>query len=163
MKRYIYGLIIIFFILGLFLPIHRLMIIDQKNGKIIKSFPVKNGEKFTVCFTHSVERTPWYEIYYIENNNEIFLKETIFFSYGAGLPATTEYKFSLGKEGMNITNYNQKIEPLIYRVGAVIADHRLMIKNKEIHLNEITKPFNPVLIQAKKMSIYEYLIKEVKK
>ena len=81
--------VIIIITLICFIPIQRLFLIENKSGKILKSFPIKNGEEFTVYFIHSVERTPWYEIYYVNNDNEIYLKETRFYSYGAGLPSTT--------------------------------------------------------------------------
>jgi hypothetical protein len=136
-------------------------LIEKDSGKILKSFPIKNGEEFTVYFIHSVERTPWYEIYYIKNDKEIYLKETIFYSYGAGLPSTTNHDFSFGDGSMNITNYNTKMNDLVYKVGAVIADHVIVVRGEEYHLNKITEPSTSVLFKAEKIALFKFLIREV--
>ncbi len=159
MKKTI-SLILIFFLVLLFYPVLRLQLIDVESGKVLKSFSIKNGQEFTIYFIHSVEKTPWFEIYYIENN-EIYLKETIFFSYGAGLPSTTKHDFSFEEDGMHIRNYNVKMDPLIYRVGAVVADHTIKVNGEEIHFNELAKPFNSILIRVEEVPIYRYLIKGV--
>jgi len=161
MKKIFLLVVVILIIVILFIPIHRLQLIEKDSGKILKSFPIKNGEEFTVYFIHSVERTPWYEIYYIKNDNEIYLKETIFYSYGAGLPSTTKHDFSFDNGGMKISNYNIKMNDLIYKIGAVIADHVIVVRGEEYHLNKITKPSTSVLFQVDKIALYKYLIREV--
>lgn len=160
MRKVLIFAIIIIVVIS-FIPIQRLYLIENKSGKTIKSFPVKNGEEFTVYFIHSVEKTPWYEIYYIKNDNEIYLKETRFYSYGAGLPSTTNFGFSFDNGSMKIENYNMKMENLIYKIGAVIADHVIIIRGEKYHLNEITKPSTSVLFQVDKISLFKFLIREV--
>lgn len=161
MKKKLCNLLIILPILTLFIPVHTLKLIEPKSGKVVKSFHIKNGEEFTVLFTHSVERTPVYETYYVKNDEEIYLKETIYFSFGAGLPATTKYEFSIEKEGMKITNINEKIDHLVYRAGGVIANHALIIKEKSFFLEEFVGTFKPIVFKAKKEPLYKYLRREV--
>lgn len=161
MKKKVLLFLGVMFIIIFFIPVQRLILVNQENNEILKSFSIKNGDKFIVYFIHSVERTPWYEIYEIKNNSEIFLTETIFHSFGAGLPATTTHDFSIEQDGMHIKNYNQKMDPLIYRVGAVIADHKIVVNGEEFKLDGLTKPFTPILIKVDKVYLHEYLIKEV--
>ena len=161
MKKIFLFVALILILVVFFIPIHKLYLIEKDSGEILKSFPIKNGEEFIIYFIHSVERTPWYEIYYIKNDNEIYLKETIFYSFGAGLPSTTTYDFSFEDGGMKITNYHTKMNHLIYKIGAVIADHTIIIRGEELHLNTITEPSTSILFQADKIPLYKYLIREV--
>lgn len=161
MKKAIVVSLIILLIVVLNIPIQSLQLIDLESGNILRSFPIKNGEEFTVYFTHSVERTPWYEIYSIKNDKDIYLQETRFYSYGAGLPATTTHNFSLEEDSMHITNYNQKMNSLIYKIGGVLADHKILINNKEIPLDQVTEPFHSILFQVEKLPLYKHLEKEV--
>lgn len=159
-KIYLFAVLIIIIAI-FFIPIHRLQLIEKDSGEILRSFPIKNGEEFTVFFIHSVEKSPWHEIYYVKNDNEIYLKETRFYSYGAGLPSTTNHDFSFDDGSMKITNYNTKMKDLVYKVGAVIADHTIVIRGEEYHLNEITEPSTSVLFKADKIALYKFFIREV--
>lgn len=161
MKKFFLFMILILILGVFFIPIHKLYLIEKDSGEILKSFSIKNGEEFTICFIHSVERTPWHEIYYIKNDNEIYLKETIFYSFGAGLPSTTRHDFSFENEAMKITNYHTKMENLVYKIGAVIADHTIIIKGRKLHLNTIAEASTSILLQADKIPLYKYLVREV--
>ena len=47
---------------------------------------VKAGDMFTVMWVHSVERTPWNETFQVTEQGELLLVETVFQSFGAGVP-----------------------------------------------------------------------------
>ncbi|HHT51525.1 MAG TPA: DUF1850 domain-containing protein [Eubacteriaceae bacterium] len=155
--------IIIFVFFILFVPIQRLYLIEYKSGKILKSFPIKNGEEFTVYFIHSLEKTPWHEIYYVQNDDEIYLKETKFYSFGAGLPSNTNFDFSFDNGSMKIKNYNIEMKNLIYKVRDIIAGHVLLTRGEKYHLNKIAKPSTSVLFQVDKISLFKFFIREVAK
>ncbi|MFC0558243.1 DUF1850 domain-containing protein [Halalkalibacter alkalisediminis] len=47
---------------------------------------LKAGDTFTIKWIHSVEKTPWRETYQLTDEGELLLIETVFQSFGAGVP-----------------------------------------------------------------------------
>lgn len=151
-------LLLIIFLLGL-IPIKVLLASDYKTGEYLKSWRINQGEEFTVIYTHSVQLTPVSEIYLI-NDNEIILKETYFQSFGAGLPSTTKYKFEITKDGFRIYDINEIMHNLIYRTGAVRANHKLLLGGKEYKFLDFSKPREGVRLELSNISTFKYFIKE---
>lgn len=147
------------FLILYFIPIRVLLATDFKTKDYIKSWKIKDGDSFTVEYTHSVQLTPVSEIYTIDKNN-IILSESYFQSYGAGLPSTTPYKFEITEEGFRIYEINETMEYLIYRTGAERANHKLILRNKEYNFLEFTEPRVGVEFNIKNISIIRYLVKE---
>ena len=157
------GIILIFLSLVLILwliPIKVLSATDYKSGKYLKSWAVKDGENFGIKYTHSVELTEVIENYLIKDD-KIILKDTYFKSYGAGLPATTPYKFEITEKGFRIYDINEEMENLIYRTGAERANHRLFLRNKEFEFLDFSEPRTGTRLQIKGISLLSYLVREV--
>ena len=145
--------------LVLIMPIKVLLAHDFKTGEYLKSWKVKNNESFTVEYIHSVQLTPVTETYIIDNNN-IILIETGFNSYGAGLPATTPYKFEIIGNEFRIYDINEIMDYLVYRTGAERANHKLLFNNKEYEFLSFSKPRTGVQFEIKDMKIFSYIIRE---
>lgn len=133
---------------------------DYKTNKYIKSWKINNGESFTIEYTHSVQLTPVSETYTIDGG-KIILVESYFKSYGAGLPATTPYKFQITDKGFRIYEINEIIEYLIYRTGAEIANHKLILRDFEYDFLDFSEPRSGVEFKVKKVGILSYIVKEV--
>lgn len=151
------GLIILLLFL---IPINVLLASDFRTDEYLKSWKIKDGESFTVLYTHSVELCPVSETYLI-NEDEIILSETYFESYGAGLPSTTSYKFEITNTGFRIYEINEVMEDLVYRTGAVRANHALQLRNRYFNFLDFSKPREGVRFEIGKFSALEYFIKEV--
>jgi len=80
-------LLLCFPLLGLW-PIRCLLLIDFHEQTLLGALPFSRGDRFTVAWVHSVERTPWRETYALGPAGELMLSETAFRSFGAGVPAT---------------------------------------------------------------------------
>ncbi|MGO4889578.1 DUF1850 domain-containing protein [Anaerobacillus sp. MEB173] len=63
-----------------------LVIREQHNHKEYFRMAVSEGDELTMSWIHSVEKTPWLEVYEVTSDNKLRLKETRFQSYGAGVP-----------------------------------------------------------------------------
>lgn len=92
-KRYIYIIIIVFtllFIINMNLPSnYHLVIKEQRSTVEYLNVEVESGDNIEVHWIHSVELTPWVEVYEISNQRgqmELKLIETRFQSFGAGTP-----------------------------------------------------------------------------
>ena len=136
------------------------MAIDYKTNKYIRSWKIKDGESFTVEYTHSVQLTPVSETYIIDKGR-VILVESYFESYGAGLPATTPYKFEITDEGFRIYEINEVIEYLIYRTGAEVANHKLILGDHEYNFLDFSEPRSGIEFKSGRMGILSYMIREV--
>lgn len=144
-------------LLLLFVQIEVLVASDYKTYDHLKSWPIKKGEEFAIEYTHSVQLTPVVEVYFIDKNYNIVLKESYFHSYGAGLPATTPYKFEITDRGFRIYDINQIMDDLVYRTGAVKANHKINIKDKTDLFLDFSKPREGVKFSIEKISLLLYL------
>lgn len=76
--------------LGLLLPAgHRLEVTaagPEGSHVLLKRFPVAPGDRLTLRFKHSVERTWVEEIFRVDEGYRLVLEETRYESFGAGLP-----------------------------------------------------------------------------
>ena len=141
------------------IPIKVLLAEDYKTEAYIKSWRVRDDESFQILYTHSVQLTPVTEKYRVKGE-KIILTDAFFHSLGAGLPATTPYKFRLKDDGFEIYDINQEFEDFIYRTGAVRANHKLIFEDKEYDFLDFSKPRTGVKFQIEKMSILSFLLKE---
>ncbi len=117
--------------------------------------PLKEGEEFTIVYTHSVDLLPVYEIFYIDKGS-IYLKETHFYNFGAGmglLEGRGEYKEEDGI--LKITNINERIEPFILRTGPV-ARHRLLYRDREISFIAHFDHHKPLELKVETYNIIKY-------
>lgn len=149
----------LFLLLSIF-PIKVLVATDFKTNDYIKSWHIRNGQSFTIEYTHSVQLTPVSETYIINGNN-IILMESYFQSYGAGLPSTTPYKFEIKDKGFRIYDINEIMENLVYRTGAERANHKLIINDNEYKFLEFAKPRAGVRFNVKNIMLISYIVREV--
>lgn len=155
-------LIILFIIILIFLllPIKVIMATNFESGKYLKSWIISNQNKFSVIYTHSVELTPVIETYSIDKK-QIILEETIFKSYGAGLPASTPYRFEIISDGFRIYDIDLVMEDLVYRTGAIRANHIFKIGIEEYPFSEFSKSGEGVKIKIDRVILIDYIIREV--
>lgn len=150
--------IILLFILSFF-QYQFLYVTDMRTKDYLKAWRLEDGDTFTVKYTHSVQLTPVWEIYEIRDGG-IFLTETIFQSFGAGLPSTSPYDFEITDQGFRLYNIDMKITDLIYRVGAVRANHSLIIDGNEYPFLDFAEPGEGIKFETNKLSYLEYITKE---
>lgn len=156
-------IILLFILLGILLiPFRVLLASDYRTGEYLMSWPIKKGEEFYIEYTHSVQLTPVIEVYFVDESNNIILKESYFSSYGAGLPSTTPYKFEITTRGFRIYDINQLMQDLVYRTGAERANHKINIRNKVYPFLDFSAPREGVKFTVEKFSLLSYLAKEVK-
>lgn len=128
---------------------------DALTGEDLAFFPASQG--FSIAYTHSVERSEVIESYRFEKEG-FLLTDTWFHSYGAGLPATTDYDFEITPQGFHIYNINQYFEEVVYRTGRHIAQHRLLLDKKEYLFAEFSRPGEAVLLRLEKLPRWKLLL-----
>jgi len=153
-------LMILILLAVLLLPVKLLAASNHGSDQLLRLWLIPGDDQFSVSYTHSVELTEVVEIYRIEHT-QIYLQETIFSSYGAGLPATTDYPFEVTDQGFRIYDMNQLVDPLVYRTGAVRADHQLILEDKQMAFLDFSQPAEGVRFEIKRLPLLYYLYKEV--
>ncbi len=159
-KRSFLLIVLIFSVTIFLLPIRVLLASDHKSGQYLKSWSITNGSKFDIEYTHSVQLTPVIEIYSVGKEDKFLLEESYFYSYGAGLPSTTPYDFEITQEGFRIYNINETMDNIIYRTGAVRAQHKIKIGKKIYSFLDFSNPGTGVKFTVQRISLLQYLAKE---
>lgn len=116
-----------------FLVLHtgwHLTVRSSESGQLYFSCPIKNGDEFAVGFIHSVNKNPLIDVYKIENH-VIYVEQTIYYSFGAGVQTALNdgESLSYGADGgMIVSSIHKSFDqiPLRYLVGT-ISDHTLLL------------------------------------
>ncbi len=149
---------VIAFIFSNTYKVDTLVVSDMRTGDYVKLWRLGESSEFTVKYTHSVELTPVLEVYEIRGG-KIILKETIFQSFGAGLPSTSPYEFDIVENGFRLHDINLEMSDLIYRVGKVRANHLIIIEGNEYAFLDFAEPEEGLRFEAKRMSYLEFITK----
>lgn len=132
----------------------------RRTGRLLWEQRVIPGDRFTVSFLHSVARSQVDETYIVESGGRMVLTETVYHSFGAGLPFDLEpgQKFEFRDGKLVITGLNRPIGELWLAVGT-IARHQLIVKGEIIPLSSLTHPGDPVKISIRQRSWLSSFIK----
>lgn len=115
-----------------------LILKNGDTGGVIRSFPVQEGDEFSVTFVHSVNKSPVTDVYQIVNG-DIYVVRTIYYAFGAGVQAEIEegQRLDYGQDGsMVVSGFNRRMDRLSYIVGTV-SDHTLEIGGEKISLRAL--------------------------
>ena len=134
-------------------PVKSLTLRDGED-KLLAVYPLANGKTFSVRYIHSVQKTPVLEIFFINTEGVIELRETIYEDFGAGLPFLMDGKkvFSSGGGKFRISGYAQPLRQIIFRIGR-FADYHLLVRNKEIPFTRFGTPGKPLCFRGEVRSL----------
>jgi len=137
--------------------VRQFLIVDYRSNKILYSSGVKPGDKFSITYIHSVNKSPVEDQFYIEKDYGIMLQKTVFKSFGAGIPSNPGDggNFTFYKDRIEVEYTGRKIEKLLMFVG-VIADHHFLMNGRDIRLNGLSLPQRSVLFQVKRITFFDY-------
>jgi hypothetical protein len=117
---------------------------------------VEEGDEFIVKWIHSVELTPWEEIFRIDSNNNIILDRTRFQQFGAGVPDFAGKTVEIKDGYITYGEINQKIPLLPYGISN-FAKHTLVFNDVEYPLYELVPDGDRINIYTEKISLLKYL------
>jgi len=133
-------------------PSYTLVLSNAATGEEYGRYPMKMGDRFSVEFIHSVNKSAVRDFYELRGNGEIYVVETHYYGFGAGVQTelnpgeTLEY----GEDGsMMIKNIDKQIPNLIYVVGTV-SDHVLRVNGGEISLRQLCGRNSKVLFTVER-------------
>lgn len=112
------------------------------------------GEKFTITYIHSVEKTPVDEIYRMIPYGKLEMTETRFKSYGAGLPLETKNFSSI--DGMFVIKDMDIVVPIVNIRVARTPGQTINLREKRYYLQQLSPP--GTLVTIRPISLLEYLL-----
>ncbi|MEA1940036.1 MAG: DUF1850 domain-containing protein [Candidatus Caldatribacteriota bacterium] len=130
-----------------------------EENKLVFKQKIQPGDRFTLKYTHSVAKTPVWEMFLIDKNYQIKLVETDFLDHGAGLPyaAFGEEIFIEEDERFKIKNMNRIIHtPIYYRIGA-IRENIFYFEDKIINLSSLIGD-KLLTIKICKKNLFKYFL-----
>lgn len=143
---------IVFFVLMVLLSIKivthgKVLIVEDLDGQAKNEFFLPD-KTFTLGYIHSVELTPAEELFRVGQDNTLMLYETIYESYGVGLPFLKEEGELDIKDGKFILKTQRPMDSIKLRVSP-IPKHWLSIGDERFELIQlIEKPEDLVEIYA---------------
>lgn len=112
------------------------------------AIPVSKGDKFTIKYTHSVDKLPVYESFLVNDKYNIVLSEIGFIMLGAGMSDSGDELVYDG-EWTIVKNINKEMAPFCVRVSR-IGEQTLFIDKRVIKLVEITPESGSLKFEIRK-------------
>ena len=142
-----------------FVPLARkFIILDYNTNQILYLSDVNSGDRFSIAYTHSVNKSPVEDQFIIDNEYNIMLFKSISKSFGAGIPSTfaNDEKVEFFEDRIEVSFNNRMIDKLIVNIGT-ISDHRFMMNGKSIRLNELSNPKANLYFSAGRVTLFQLL------
>ena len=143
----------------LLFPLFPHLVLSHEND-IVWYKPINIDEKFTIKYTHSVNKSP-VEDSIKWNGNKLVICETLYQSYGAGIPNEPENGQILTwtERGLLLSNINLERDFINLFVGTV-ADHYLIYRGQEYQLKKLAGEQALLNISVKRLSVFNMLFRK---
>ncbi|MHC0551172.1 DUF1850 domain-containing protein [Salinicoccus sp. CNSTN-B1] len=113
----------------------RISISDMETGEVLYSTRIDDGERFSVEYIHSVERSPVKEIFEVRGT-DIYTMESHTESFGAGMPYEGEV-MELEDGKFIISEINRPVHGGTLRIRpSSVFPHHIMIGDDDILISE---------------------------
>jgi hypothetical protein len=126
----------------------KLLLTNSDTGQIIWSTNVISGDEFVLEYTHSVHKTPVKDYYTVTDDGQMILVKSAFSTFGAGMPYESEYEFSVEDGFFVINSIDRTVDSFLMRI-VPLADHRLVMGNQTIYLNDLVPTGTLILVSIK--------------
>ncbi|MET3727138.1 hypothetical protein ABID52_000719 [Fictibacillus halophilus] len=161
MKRMIISiLILVALALVSMVPFFNAVVIEEgKTGKTLAFFKAKHGSEFSIEYIHSIHKTPVREIYQV-HNEEIMQTEMRFQEFGVGMPSGAADGEVFTHKGKNyiLSNMKRTFPSLDIRIGQIIANHTLLLKDNEYPFSAFSEKGSWVSLKTEKLNFWQWVI-----
>jgi hypothetical protein len=134
-----------------------LVISPKGGGAPLLTAPLEPGERFTLRYIHSVDRTPIWEEHSVDRGGSIYIEQERFVMFGAGMghwqghgTLTSRGRYQV------IENIHEPVGKFVLRVGGEEVDHTIIWRGARIHLSHLAAG-RPVVVAARPVSLLQRL------
>ncbi|MDO6656392.1 DUF1850 domain-containing protein [Anaerobacillus sp. 1_MG-2023] len=142
-------------------PFFPVMALEKgESGKVLAYVPFEDDSaNFDIRYTHSVHKTPVQESYYVSESGEIVQYELSYENFAIGMPSNADAgeRFVQDKDGYKIKDMNRKFPFIDMRTGQVVANHVLLVQDKEIELSRIIEPGSWLHLESETISLWQWM------
>lgn len=156
MKKYILAILILLLLTITLIPIDCLLLEHYQTDEILFIFKVNPGDEFIMKWIHSVELTPWEEIFRIDENNEMILDRTRFQQFGAGVPDYAGTKTEVKDGYIIFSGIDQKVDLLPYGISE-FAQHTFIYKDVSYELYKMVKDGDRINFYTDQISLFQFI------
>ncbi len=116
----------------------QLVVSDYSTTEVIANLKVEAGDKFTIRYIHSVDKTPIFEEFRLDQKQGLVLEKTWFKLFGAGLGHWQGHgDLSQNADWITIDNIEQPLGSFILRIGAPSVTHTIIYRQQKINLSKL--------------------------
>jgi len=133
-----------------------LVLTNDRTGVVLLRYRAEQGDKFSISYIHSVNKSPVTEIYQIRDG-KIVLTALEFETFGAGMPTELEPGQSLirlPEGGIRIEGFDRIIVDLRYNIGHG-ADIVFSFEERQTALGSLDAAGQPVRISFEEISVWQ--------
>ena len=128
----------------------QLVVSHFSTGEEIASLKVQTGDHFTIRYIHSVDKTPVFEEFRLDQKKGLVLEKTWFKMFGAGLGHWPGHgNLTQDSQWIKIDNIEQPLNSFILRIGSLSVGHTIIYHEQEINLSRLA-PGARVLVEFRK-------------
>lgn len=142
-----------------FLPFLKgITITDYKSGHMLYCHTASAGDRFSIRYIHSVNKSPVEDFFAIGDTDELILEKTAFLSFGAGVPASPSDggDLTVYDDRIEVAGINRRIKNFLLFVG-VTAEHRFKMDRDEFLLRMISHPQRSLIIRMERISLFKII------
>lgn len=142
---------------ALFSPFFSALTIESGVGDYC--LPLKNGEEFSIKYTHSVNRSPVIDT--IERtDNTLTIRSSLYQTYGAGIPVLSDNVgdvYTETEDGYLLSGIDA-VYPEISVITGTYSDHRLIYRNQELALKDSFGEKTPITLSIRRVSLIQLIL-----
>jgi hypothetical protein len=139
----------------LVIPVQSGFLLTDGTGESLRFYPNETKE-IIVGWRHSVELTPWEEVYHVVENKKLSLKSTTYKAYGAGTP-DIEGKVELLENGYIYVTEIKRVMPFYSLFYIPESNYYIKINEKKYLLSDFAPDYKNVQIHYKSIQGYEWI------
>ena len=109
---------------------------NLSSNEIVLHLPLRIDETFTIRYIHSVDQSPVFEVFELDQEGALALQATYFKMFGAGMGHWQgRGVVDFDGEWTWIRDIHETLGSFILRVGSPSVDHTLLYRGQEIPLS----------------------------
>jgi hypothetical protein len=134
-----------------------LVIRPRAGGRVLLAVPLEPGERFTVHYIHSVDRSPVWEEHSVDRAGNIYIEEERFVMFGAGMGHWPGHgRLTTRGPHLIIEKIHTLVGDFVLRVGSRGVDHNIIWRNGRVNLSDLV-PGQAVVVSAGPVSLLQRL------
>lgn len=129
-------------------PVWYVEVLDRDSKEKYFAQHIEQGDSVRLSWIHSIEHTPWVEMYEVSSDGSLALKETRIKSFGAGVDQIAPEVAS--ENGWVVMRGTKRVFPALHFIYSREVAYDLQIDGRELELEEHVPHHAALRVEVKK-------------